>query len=132
MAVGIPEIDRQHQELIALINSLFRAVLDGKGKKAAGAALRFLKDYIVIHFATEERFMAETGYPLREQHHEQHQIFIGDFNKLITDFEDQGSSSELVVLVNEKVVHWLIEHIMKMDRQLARHSLPQSSPADQG
>jgi hemerythrin-like metal-binding protein len=55
---GLPEVDRQHEALFALVNRLH----DAKGHRAELLEQAFadLRDYVREHFATEERFMAES------------------------------------------------------------------------
>lgn len=118
MAVGIQAIDRQHQELIARINRLFQAILEGRGKEEAAVALDFLGGYVVRHFATEEKLMLETCYPEYAAHKKEHEDFLRDFQVLARELAAGGISSQMVVRINRQVVHWLVNHIMEVDRKL--------------
>jgi hemerythrin len=60
LAVGIPEIDQQHQELFLRLERLLRGIVGGE-REEVGRLLEFLGDYVVRHFGAEERWMA-VGY----------------------------------------------------------------------
>ena len=63
LSVNIEEIDSQHQDLITLINDVFKAVEIGKGDDILGEALSELIEFTKIHFATEVRLMKIHDYP---------------------------------------------------------------------
>jgi len=56
LSVHVGEIDRQHQQLIKMINDLDDAMKQGKGKEVLGKIVKGLSDYTAYHFSTEERF----------------------------------------------------------------------------
>ncbi|MFZ5627087.1 MAG: bacteriohemerythrin, partial [Bacillota bacterium] len=90
LAVGVAEIDRQHQELFRRIDNLLTAMSQGKGKEEVGNILKFLEDYVVVHFAAEEKLMQSHNYPAFNEHLAQHQAFIQDFAKLKEQFNREG------------------------------------------
>ena len=53
-SVGIDQIDKQHQKLVLLINTLFDAMKEGKGKERQGHILNELVQYTDYHFKCEE------------------------------------------------------------------------------
>ncbi|MBI1986387.1 MAG: hemerythrin family protein, partial [Rhodospirillales bacterium] len=61
--VGIAAIDNDHKTLFGLVNRLHDRIKAGDGEDAVGDALDGLVDYIETHFAREERYMEECGYP---------------------------------------------------------------------
>jgi hemerythrin len=61
-ALGIPSVDHEHRQLIALINETYEHL---EGSADPDAVERCLEDIcagIAAHFALEERHMREAGY----------------------------------------------------------------------
>jgi hemerythrin len=65
LATGIEVIDDQHKELFRRIDGLLEACKAGKGREAVAGVLAFLENYVVEHFAAEEKiprqFIPEYG-----------------------------------------------------------------------
>jgi hemerythrin len=118
LAVGSPEIDRQHQELYRRINQLLEACSQGKGKEVVGQTLRFLSDYVVTHFGNEESYMIKHGYPEYTRHKALHTQFIKSLQELQEDFRREGAGITLVIKTNQIVVEWLNNHIRRVDTKL--------------
>ena len=119
LATGVEQIDRQHQELIARVNGLLAACWQGKGKAEVAETLAFLGDYVVTHFADEEKLQQEAGYPDLAAHKALHEQFIADYGQLVQEFERTGATVGLVVKVNRVVVDWLVQHISRVDKAFA-------------
>jgi hemerythrin len=117
-AVGVPAIDRQHQELFSKINDLLEACNRGEGKQVLGEVLSFLESYVQIHFGTEEKAMIAQAYPEYAAHRNEHKEFIDNFTHLKAKFEADGPGIWLVALTNRIVVDWLKNHIIKTDTKL--------------
>ena len=118
LAVGIEEIDSQHQELFRKINELLDACNQGKGKEVVGKIIDFLGSYVVEHFRCEEENMRKYGYPEMGSHQVHHTQFIQSFGELKAKFETDGPGAHIVILTNRVVVAWLNSHIRNVDRQL--------------
>jgi hemerythrin len=76
--LGVPEIDRQHRELVNMANNLFTSCLAGR-KRASDSFKRTLRAaaaYVRKHFAEEERIMRKSGYPLYREHRAEHKRFM--------------------------------------------------------
>lgn len=116
--VGVALIDGQHRELIARINKLLAAIRAGQGRKETSVLMRFLQDYVVEHFRAEEGFMLRNQYAEYAAHKEIHDAFIADLEVLAESVEKTGIDSALVVVVNQKVINWLVAHIFMVDKGL--------------
>lgn len=119
LATGIEEIDSQHKELFRRINNLLDACSRGRGKGEVGEVLRFLEDYIVSHFAAEERYMQEYLYSGTTSHMKEHREFMNKFFHLKELFETDGPGVHIVISTNHIIVDWLRTHIRKLDKALA-------------
>lgn len=120
LAVGIPLIDSQHKELFSRINNLLTAIKEHRCKSEIDGTIKFLDDYAVFHFGEEEKRMREAGYDGLDEHKRQHAKYL----KNISELKEQaalprvtGMSYELSVTVNQIIVDWIVDHIMKVDKK---------------
>lgn len=118
LATGVDDIDNQHKELFNRINSLLDACRGGKGREEVKKTILFLDDYVVTHFANEERYMRRFDYPEYPAHTAMHKQFMRSFSELKAQFEREGAGVSLVVSTNRAVVEWLQNHIRKVDTAL--------------
>jgi hemerythrin len=115
--VGDKLIDDQHDHIFRVLNALQSADSSGDGARTADALLDHLHSYLTRHFAREERFMEERGYPKARSHTRQHRECLQRLTQFVT-------------LVNANVMHaadcapfareWLNTHLLGSDRQFAR------------
>ena len=63
LATGSFHVDQQHQELFRQVAALSDAIKQGKRRDEIRRALDFLEQYIVQHFAEEEKLMEELHCP---------------------------------------------------------------------
>lgn len=118
-AVGVPEIDEQHRKLIDMISGFYGAIGSGEQARAAlGQLLGSLLDYTRYHFSTEERLMT-ASYPAARSHQEEHDGFVAKVNDMSERFH--GGRLVLSIEATSFIRDWLIDHIMKADKELAAH-----------
>ena len=119
-SVGVAVIDAEHKKLVSMVNDLYDAVQGGHGKEVLGKILDGLIGYTASHFAHEERFFAETGYPDAAAHKKQHD----DLKKQVLDVQAKykaGATGTLTVEVLNFLKNWLIGHIQGSDKKYAPH-----------
>ena len=112
--VGISKIDEEHKKLIGIIN---KAVVASRHKDNSGeilGILREINDFAQTHFATEETYMLESGYPDYEQHKKEHQDFVIETIAFLDDVGKSNSKLAHEILAHLKV--WLVSHIQGTDR----------------
>jgi len=117
LATGHPEIDEQHRKLIDLANRLNEAMQRGEARSEIGAVLEDLIKYTTFHFQFEENLMKKAGYPELFQHQREHKKLVNDVLARKARFDSGAAlSSELLSFLRD----WLVNHIMKTDKALAR------------
>lgn len=114
LRVGVAKVDEQHQTLVAMINGLHAAMLEGKGKSVLGPTIDGLLDYTVTHFGTEEAYFDALGYPDAAAHKAQHKEFV---NK-VADFREGFEEDRLLLSMDvmDYLSDWLVTHIKGNDR----------------
>jgi hemerythrin len=123
LSTGVEIIDDQHKELFSRINDLVDAIKAHTCKYKIGDVVKFLDEYIVFHFGEEEGIMQRNNYPKYPQHKAQHTKFINNFNELKKELQKleggrKPGSYDLSVETNQVVVDWILDHIVKIDKEL--------------
>ena len=75
-SVKVKEIDAQHKRLVDMLNELYDAMRQGKGKEVLGKIIGGLIEYTDVHFKTEEKYFDKFGYPETEAHKKEHSDFV--------------------------------------------------------
>ena len=118
--VKVAEIDEQHRELFRMFNQLMDALWDGKGKDTIKEMLDFTASYAVSHFATEERYMLQYGFPGYMDHKKLHDDFTADVAKFLREYDGEGTTTEMVVSVVSHLGDWTRKHIRAIDQELGK------------
>lgn len=114
-SVGVEALDRQHQKIIGIINSMIEKPRFLLRFHNTSSALMELTNYVSEHFLLEERLLQENGYPDLIEHSEKHTAY----SKKITDFSKKSLHGknevpyELLVFLND----WWTNHILHEDMQ---------------
>lgn len=117
--VGDAEIDRQHRKLVAMLNELHDSMMRGDGNRIMGTLLENLVRYTKTHFVTEEKLMAQSGYPALRAHKAEHDALEAEVVKLFADWKAGRVALSVKVLTFLKT--WLQGHILGSDAKLAAH-----------
>ncbi len=112
--------DTQHQELLALVDSL------KKSPESGLEILHQLTDYVTHHFSLEEHYMEATDYPDVIAHIRAHRDFEDTINslKLNRQVIEQGFSDDKFRReVTDFLTDWLASHVFGLDKELEQHIL---------
>ncbi|HUB19604.1 MAG TPA: bacteriohemerythrin [Acidobacteriaceae bacterium] len=118
-SVHVRQFDAQHQKLFEILNALADAMRVGKGEDVIRDVVGQLAVYTRTHFLQEEVAMRQTGYPDFAAHHDQHAKLMAEVEKHKKDL-DEGRRPNLVAVLNF-LQNWLVQHILKSDKQYADH-----------
>ncbi len=117
---GIPVVDQQHRQLVAIVNRLGEQLI--RGQVPAGGLeglLGELAGYAQRHFADEERLMAEGAlHPDHaDEHRRHHQAFVAQVARLWQGREALERPEEVL---HGFLTSWLATHILEEDQAMAR------------
>jgi hemerythrin len=118
MTTGVPLVDNEHEELFRQVAKLHEAMLAGKGRNEIQKIMTFVGDYVVSHFAHEEKFMDDYRCPAAAANKAAHNQFIAKFKELQARFDSAGASGSLTLEIHDTLKNWLITHIRQIDTQL--------------
>lgn len=115
--IGIPEIDKQHQQLFNILEYLEKNIEQrhlGKGLEALTALI----DYTTYHFSAEEAIHMASGYPARLQHQETHNGFLSQILPHKTPgIIDLSTLEELA----QSLSQWILDHVLEDDVAFAAY-----------
>lgn len=115
---GVIEVDNQHRELFRQVDGLQQAMSKGQGRQEIGRLLDFLGDYVVRHFAAEEKQMDALGCPAARANKQAHAEFLEVFKSLRHRFDESGATPTLVLEIKDTLSRWLVDHIRNIDTKL--------------
>ena len=117
---GIAEVDHEHQELVALINTLHEA-----SRKAGDSDLEgFFGDLLAAisaHFALEERAMREARYPELNAHKQDHERLLDDLRDIM-DSDISAQADARSDALGSALDTWFSLHFATFDARL--HAMP--------
>lgn len=117
LELGLAEIDRQHQQLVAMTNALHDELMSASPRRTVvGEILEGLVDYTHNHFIVEEVVFQQHDYPETAAHQAEHDGFTAKAMELLGRFED---GDEVTLEALDFLKQWLVHHICVVDRAYA-------------
>ncbi len=111
---GIPDIDKEHQMLFALINDLYDRVETGSAEESVKATIEALVDYVSYHFAREEGLLSVCNYPDLENHMATHRKLQNQLETYRQSYEHHPEAFDMKDFMGF-LIHWLQDHILQTD-----------------
>jgi hemerythrin len=114
ISVGVESIDDQHKKLVSIVNTLHKAIVNGKDTEELNKIFNRLFDYTDHHFSYEEELSEKYDYPDIENHKKEH-------TELKYQIEHHQSMRGLFrgELLVDFLHYWLVNHIMISDKEFA-------------
>ncbi|MDH5718366.1 MAG: hemerythrin family protein [Spirochaetia bacterium] len=120
-AIGVPQIDEQHKELIEKFSNYMKVCAKGNQQDEIVKMLTFLEKYVEKHFNDEEELQTQIKYPKFQQHLNAHMEYKAKIKKLKTEIENEHLSITTIITTNKEILRWIINHIGKMDNEIAEY-----------
>lgn len=116
-SVGVREFDRQHRQIIDVINRLLATRDTAPHSEAVSDALDQLTRFANEHFRDEEAFLTARNYSLLEEQRASHRFFRQRTVELCQMALEQKVSTPVQLLAF--VRGWWLRHILEADRRYA-------------
>lgn len=117
---GITLVDDEHRRLFEIIketNDVIEAELLHDKYDKIVYILNELRDYTVMHFTDEERYMESIGYEGIEIQRIAHRAFVERLNEINLEDVDENQKEYLEDLISF-LLEWLTNHILKLDKKI--------------
>lgn len=114
--LGIPAVDQEHRDLIAMINRAYQAMEDAAGAAQIEACLEDIHAGIAAHFALEERYMREAGYAEYQAHKDDHEELLDQIRAMMDVFADSPQRGRDVL--RKRLSDWFTVHFATFDARL--------------
>ncbi len=113
--INLAEVERQHQNLIRIVQNLCGAVDAKRGQEVIGKVLAEVVTYTIYHFATEEGLMQQHEFPGFAAHRIEH----NDLTLRILGFqgEHEAGRPDAAEGLLKLLQDWLEEHTLKRDKE---------------
>jgi len=112
LGLGVQEMDKEHQELIAKMNVLYKLVENKASVEDLQKSIDDLAGFTVKHFADEEGYMEKIKFPGVATHKVIHQQLLKQFGDYVAEFKKTAVVSPQ--FFNFLKV-WLTSHIRGID-----------------
>jgi len=119
MNMGIPTIDADHRDLAQRYNALVQVLFRNGDPAVFEKCFRSLISQVRRHFAYEQRLMIDLGYKAHDSHAAEHEKLLNEAEELTRRVRTGAEKYDCSALV-QYIKYWLIEHIVRDDRKLAR------------
>ncbi len=113
---GLPEIEREHDLQVALVDAFERAV-GANERIVAGKILEEMADLFETHFLAEELVMRLHQYPAFEEHAAEHVRLIREMNELLR--LNTAGTLEITLDLAERLRRTLTSHLRGADHAFA-------------
>lgn len=117
LELGVDQMDRQHRQLVRILNELHQAMLGGSQPRDLMRVMEELIQYTKYHFATEERLMAEANYAGLALHRQKHQALTARVEEYASEVLRGRATVSLSIL--QFLKDWLNRHILGTDKEFA-------------
>jgi len=121
METGVKKIDTQHKELVDRLNAITAMGPKSVSNEETKKTLDILGAYIIKHFKDEEDLQIQSNYPKYQEHKKQHQLYIGEFEKLKKEFTENGHSAKFTLDLSNSIINWIVRHIKTVDAEFGRY-----------
>ena len=115
--IGIASVDYEHEEMIALLNELYRGLASGAESKEIIAFLGEVYARISAHFALEEKVMKERRYDQYPEHKADHEELLDQIRDIMDDYEF-GDAGQSVEGFGKRMESWFANHFATHDARL--------------
>lgn len=121
ISTGVPEIDIQHKQFLAVLHDFADELEQGVGAGGLKKLLAFLKYYGEWHFGREELCAHRHLCPMSDINIQAHQKYMETVDTLMTQCRNEKPTEELANSIYQILTDWLVSHIMKIDKKIGTH-----------
>lgn len=114
--IGNADIDRQHKELVDIINDLHASMTKGTGNKELINIMERLTRYTKEHFDFEENLLKKINHPNLQNQIKEHRRSIEKFEEFNSKLKKEKININLMNELQDYLKNWLKYHILGQDQ----------------
>lgn len=123
--LGIPEIDREHEQIFALVNKGYALLSQEEDlRPAANNLLKKLKNYADTHFTHEEEYMKKIDDPELPSQRQEHRDFTNRINAIDFSRLTEEQLSPALKNLLDYLTRWLFRHVLCSDILIGKFESP--------
>ena len=115
---GVEAVDKQHEELVARMNSLWEALMARQDHASLSRGLTEMTRLLEGHFAIEDAYMAAYPYAGSAAHRADHERALETARSLAAHTDEQSLALGIRFLYD-----WLVSHSRSYDAELPRSAV---------
>jgi hemerythrin len=120
LSVDVKMLDNDHKRMAILINDLHEGLMAGRDSKYLEHIFEELVAYTRVHFAHEERLLAEAGYSGASAHKKEHERKIEQILIMQARFRSAKESADYLEVLDQ-LKNWLFAHTQGIDKDFVAH-----------
>jgi hemerythrin len=113
-------LDNDHKRMAILINDLHDGLMTGRDNKALELIFDELVACTRVHFAHEERILADAGYSGAAAHKQEHEQKVKHLLYLQARFGSARESADYLEVL-DRLKNWLFTHMESSDKEFVAH-----------
>ena len=118
-SIGIASVDKEHRDMIGLINDLDGAMQHDADCTTVARALGEIYARISAHFALEEKVMRAAAYSRFAAHKADHELLLDELLETIDGVDGAGHYDRKAL--SSSLNRWFSDHFRTHDAELHRH-----------
>lgn len=118
-AFGIEIIDSQHKELVQLLDKTYNSFYKFDSQQELARLLNEIKEFALIHFATEEKYFDLFSFEGSQEHKQKHSDLKEKVGSFITRFETEGT--KITIELVDFLEDWIVDHMEVMDKKYVKN-----------
>ncbi len=117
-SVGIPKVDKQHQQLFYLLNEFYDNCVSNAPSGELTILFEELLDYAKYHLAEEEGWMEKCSFAGLEMHKKEHEKF--SIRVVELDKKYRVGNKHILLETAAFISEWIKTHILELDAEYGR------------
>ncbi|MDH5437232.1 MAG: hemerythrin family protein [Gammaproteobacteria bacterium] len=118
-SIGVPAVDFEHQQLVALINDGYTRFSNGESGFSIDDFLGEIFTQISSHFALEESEMVHRKYDQYKEHKQDHERLLDQIRDVMDAYDDDGSFDKEAL--GAYLAKWFTGHFKTKDARFHGH-----------
>ncbi|AMO58179.1 hypothetical protein GZ77_20830 [Endozoicomonas montiporae] len=116
-ATGIPVIDEQYRSMVSMINTLYYFIGQDRGDEFLKPVMKMVEQFALLHFATQEEMMLQTGYEQLDEHRKMHQTLLENARQILYE----QATPEGAIRALRFLSQWWRKHMNGEDKKFVEH-----------